>query len=106
MNVTALHALCIWFCLATPILALQRAVPAIQAIVPRATYIGGWPLALNGTGGGCPPDKAPVTCDSGSTSLNTECCPSGQVCNAKGLITAYCCPSGVLKITLLSLPTY
>jgi hypothetical protein len=84
--------------LAIPILAIPGAgiqVPAfqgqVQAYEKRATYIGGWPIGLDGTGGSCP-DFAPVNCGTDRTSLNTQCCPSGNICSGSS-ITAYCCPS-------------
>lgn len=67
----------------------------------RATYEGGWPLAL--TGADCPSD-APVACDTYSGSVNPVCCPNGQFC--KGIDWPYCCPTSsyphfVLRLELL-----
>jgi hypothetical protein len=94
MALTMVSSLLLFSFIANPIHAFRMAIPAVQAIVPRANFVGGWPLALDGTGGSCP-DIAPVACDAGSdVSLNQVCCPTGQTCIATSLITAYCCPSG------------
>jgi len=57
----------------------------------RATYNGGWALGIPGST--CP-SIAPVACDTGDSTVNPNCCPSGQTC--LGLIDPYCCPTGAL----------
>src|SRR5215469_18925779 len=71
-------------------MAARRAIPIIQDIYPRSSFNGGWPLALPGTGSGCP-SFAPVVCKEISDT-NPQCCPSGLSCNGDS-ITTYCCPS-------------
>ena len=71
-----------------------------QEITPRANYLGGWPLALDGTGSACP-SVASVQCDAGPyDTLNTQCCPSGNTCKTS-ILVAYCCPSGSFSIDII-----
>jgi len=82
----------ILLCLTIPAIAIPRVASPVHQVTPRANYIGGWPLGLAGTGAACP-GYASQTCDAGAySSLNTQCCPTGQSCIAS-LISAYCCPT-------------
>ncbi|KAH8760134.1 hypothetical protein F5882DRAFT_32141 [Hyaloscypha sp. PMI_1271] len=65
--------------------ALSLAPPVLQE---RASYNGGWALAIPGSS--CPAD-APVACPTAGGNVNPACCPNGQTCF--GLKNQHCCPT-------------
>jgi hypothetical protein len=81
----------IYFVILASLLALIQAyTPAPLVLQKRATYNGGWALAIPGTT--CPAD-APVACPTEGGNVNPTCCPNGQTCF--GLESPHCCPSGM-----------
>lgn len=84
--------------------ASPRAERAIQNVSPRAPYLGGWPLALSGSGSDSCPSDALVAC--GYTQINPTCCPSGQTCIwSPSQFASYCCPTGK-NTTIFSFTSY
>jgi hypothetical protein len=67
---------------------VQALTPAPLVLQERATYNGGWALAIPGSS--CPAD-APVACSTAGGSVNPACCPNGQTCF--GLENQHCCPT-------------